>query len=96
LEDRNFYKKEAAERRLINNICQGSAAEIMKLAMILIDKNAPLLGLLVQVYDELLFEYQNEDCISMVRDCMIAAGKDLLVPLTVDIGTGMSWTEAHS
>ncbi len=96
LHDGNSWKREAAERQLINNITQGSAAEIMKLAMIKIKTGPyydPQFGMLVQVYDELLFE--SEDIIGdieIVRECMENAVK-LDVPLTVDCKTGVSWAE---
>jgi len=96
----NQWRREGAERQLINNITQGSAAEIMKLAMIEI-ANDPLLetqvgfGLLVQVYDELLFESENvEDDLFTVKDCMENSIK-LEVPLVVDCKTGPSWGEVN-
>jgi len=89
-----FPKRDAARKQLINNITQGSAAEIMKMAMIGINAAAPQLGLLVQVYDELLFESPDIDAdMCVVEACMLAAGKDLDVPLTVDCHTGESWAE---
>lgn len=92
LTDGNPWKREAAERQLINNITQGSAAEIMKLAMI---KVHPQVGLLVQVYDELLFEEAEdyiEDTTAFVVECMENAIK-LDVPLTVDCAIGRSWAD---
>ncbi len=97
LSDGNSWKREAAERQLINNIAQGSAAEIMKMAMIKIHIANPLIGLLVQVYDELLFESPSqymEDELNTVIDCMKNAVK-LDVPLTVDCKTGTSWADCH-
>lgn len=98
LTNNSSWGKEAAERQLINNIAQGSAAEIMMQAMIKIDKEVPAVGLLVQVYDELLFECEaklmNIHMIN-VEQCMTSA-MQLDVPLTVESGTGVNWTEAHS
>lgn len=97
LHDSNFWKREAAERQLINNIAQGSAAEIMKLAMIKIAKTAPQLGLLVQVYDELLFEASEsefEDALGWVELCMRTTIK-LDVPLTVDCKIGPNWADCQ-
>jgi DNA polymerase-1 len=98
LTDGNPWKREAAERQLINNIAQGSAAEIMKRAMIAIAREtglSPSFGLLVQVYDELLFESTQIACdIEIVEECMENAVK-LDVPLTVDSGIGPNWSEAH-
>lgn len=79
LNDPNPWKRESAERQLINNITQGSAAEVMKMAMIKIAENTQLsktFGLLVQVYDELLWESQHiEHDKPIVIDCMINAIK---------------------
>lgn len=97
----NMWQREAAERQLINNITQGSAAEIMKMAMIGIEKAqrmacfSPSFGLLVQVYDELLFESPDiDEDLKGVRHSMENAVK-LDVPLTVDCHTGESWAECH-
>jgi DNA polymerase I len=93
--DPNPYKREAAERQLINNITQGSAAEIMKLAMIKIYNTAPDLGILVQVYDELLFEapeQEIEDAACWVKECMEQAIL-LAVPLTADMKMGPNWAD---
>jgi DNA polymerase I len=97
LSDGNSWKREAAERQLINNITQGSAAEIMKKAMIKIHKDlnsfSPGFGLLVQVYDELLFEGNNiQNDSLLVTDKMKNAVK-LDVPLTVDAHIGKNWSE---
>lgn len=94
LSDGNSWKREAAERQLINNITQGSAAEIMKMAMISIRRKDPAFGLLIQVYDELVWESPNPEYgIPLVIDAMVNSVK-LDVPLTVDGGTGPNWTEA--
>jgi DNA polymerase-1 len=96
LSNGNKWQREAAQRQLINNITQGSAAEIMKLAMIKCDKDLPNLGLLVQVYDELVFEEEEsymEDTMALVLSCMENAIK-LDVPLTVDCGIGPNWAMA--
>lgn len=97
LTDPNPYKREAAERQLINNITQGSAAEIMKLAMIKIhgmkDVFHPSFGILVQVYDELLFESPRAEVdLLNVKWAMENAIK-LDVPLTVDGKIGRNWEE---
>ena len=54
------WRREGAERQLINNITQGSAAEVMKLAMIKAVQHIPYLGLLIQVYDQLVFEAETD------------------------------------
>ncbi len=98
LDSNNKWKREAAERQLINNIAQASAREVMVKAMLAIDKDPRLsssFGLLVQVYDELLFEsaYIEED-MKIVLDNMQNCVK-LDVPLTVDGKTGSNWSEGH-
>jgi DNA polymerase I len=98
----NSWRREGSERQLINNITQGSAAEIMKLAMIAIDHDKYAFqfhkefGLLVQVYDELLFEspiVEGGD-IEGVKECMENAIK-LDVPLVVDAKSGTNWGEVQ-
>jgi len=85
------WKREAAERQLINNITQGSAAEVMKLAMIRLEQSYPLIGVLAQLYDELLVEGHSGDA-EDVAMCMRKA-VELDVPLTVDCGTGPNWAD---
>lgn len=96
LTDGNKWKKEAAERQLINNITQASAAEIMKLAMIKIYNDERLtksFGLLIQVYDQLIAEsYNMEDDIKIMIEDMETA-ISLEVPLTVDAKIGPNWAE---
>lgn len=98
LNETNPFKREAAERQLINNIVQGSAAEVMKAAMILInncgnEKFSNSFGLLVQVYDELLAESFNmEEDSKQMKWCMENCVK-LDVPLTVDVGIGPNWAD---
>ena len=97
LNDGNSWKREAAERQLINNITQGSAAEIMKMAMINIHETMPGVGLLVQVYDELLFEAPEvfiRDVADEVVENMENSVK-LDVPLTVECKIGPNWAEVH-
>jgi len=95
LSNGNKWQREAAERQLINNITQGSAAEIMKRAMIDIAAGYPSCGLLCQIYDELLFEAPTNQIQSVsdyVIDKMVNSVK-LVVPLTVDSGIGPNWAE---
>lgn len=98
LNEINSWKRESSERQLINNITQGSAAEIMKMAMIDIQTSecfTPSFGLLVQVYDELLFESPEiEIDAELVRVCMENAVK-LDVPLVVKCKTGTNWAKCH-
>jgi DNA polymerase-1 len=98
LSDGNPYKREAAERQCINNITQGSAAEIMKMAMIKINEIWFKFGLLVQVYDELVFEAPMEaiqNYTEGVAHCMENAVR-LDVPLTVDCKIGPNWADCEA
>lgn len=95
LNNGNRWRREGAERQLINNITQGSAAEIMKLAMIKIYPMRYTSGLLVQVYDELLFESENiaVDIPDVVQKMETAVKLD--VPLVVDAKIGPNWGDVH-
>ena len=97
----NALKKQAAERVAINMPIQGSAAELIKIAMIDIQKNIENDKLnskmILQIHDELLFEYpldEEEHLISMVKKSMENA-MSLNVPIIVDYGFGKDWFEAH-
>ena len=97
----NAIKKKAAERMAINMPIQGSAAEMIKVAMISIQDKINKLGmkskLILQIHDELIFESpENEEeiLIKMVVEKMENAMK-LSVPIVVDYGSGFSWLEAH-
>lgn len=95
LSNGNQWRREGAERQLINNITQGSAAEIMKLAMIKIEQNkahfSSEFGLLVQVYDELLAESSAMSAdINLMKWCM-ELSTNLDCPLVVDSKTGPNW-----
>jgi DNA polymerase-1 len=91
----------AGERLATNSVIQGTAADIIKRAMLKIDA---LLGaeklparMLLQVHDELIFEV-DEKSVAPVRDMVrreMEGAAELLVPLTVDIGEGANWEEAH-
>jgi len=93
LSEGNSWKREAAERQLINNIAQGSAAEVIKLAMIKLNKQWPNLGLLIQIYDSLVFESTEMALDSKrVADAMESA-IELKIPLVVDLKIGPRWGE---
>ena len=90
-----------AERNAINAPIQGSAADIIKLAMIKIDKEFSKQKLqsrmLLQVHDELIFDLykpEQEVVMKLVKDCMENALK-FEVPLTVEMGIADNWLEAH-
>jgi DNA polymerase-1 len=102
IRDRNFNIRAFGERTAANSPIQGSAADLIKLAMIRIDKALRESGsrakMLLQVHDELVFEVpENElDSISgMVRREMEHAA-DLRVPLVVDMGSGCNWLVTKS
>lgn len=93
LTEYNKWKREAAERQAVNNLIQGSAAEIQKLAMTLIDKDG--IGILTAVYDSILFESLADllpDEMIKVINCMENAAK-LEVPLVVDAKYGPNWAD---
>ena len=97
----NALKKQAAERVAINMPIQGSAAELIKIAMIDIQKNIEndklKYKMILQIHDELLFEYpldEEEHLILMVKKSMENA-MSLKVPIIVDYGFGKDWFEAH-
>src|SRR5262249_15794490 len=101
IRSRNKQQQQAAERAAINAPMQGTAADIIKRAMIAVDSwleraDAPAC-LIMQVHDELVLEVR-EDAVNEVaagvRSRMVQAA-EVKVPLRVDIGTGGNWDEAH-
>ncbi len=95
----NFNEREAAKRIAVNTPVQGSAADIIKMAMVRI--HSRLKGLkskmIIQVHDELVFEVEEsevERVSSMVKEEMEGA-YPLSVPIKVDMGMGGSWYHAH-
>jgi DNA polymerase-1 len=97
LKNENRQRREIAERAALNAPIQGSAADIIKLAMLRVE--AAILSanlksrLLLQVHDELIFEVasgEKEHLTSIVKKSMESAFK-LKVPLDVNIGLGKSW-----
>lgn len=97
----NMQRRQGAERAAINAPMQGTAADIIKRAMITVDAwlqdSKPNACLVMQVHDELVLEVA-EDELDMVRDEVTArmtAAADLAVPLLVDSGYGKDWDTAH-
>lgn len=97
----NFQRRSAAERQAINAPLQGTAADIIKRAMIDIqdwlEKEEPETKMIMQVHDELVFEIPEskvEQLSKKIREKMQNAAT-LDVPLLVDIGIGNNWDEAH-
>jgi DNA polymerase-1 len=98
---RNHQRRSAAERTAINAPMQGTAADIIKRAMLAVDawieRERPPVRLLMQVHDELVLEVEAgflEQAIGPLREYMEAAAQ-LAVPLVVDVGVGDNWDEAH-
>ncbi|HEX6637452.1 MAG TPA: DNA polymerase I [Steroidobacteraceae bacterium] len=97
---RNRQFAQAAERAAINAPMQGTAADIIKRAMISVDRMCSRDGaarLIMQVHDELVLEVRADrvaEVSDMVRGAMMDAA-ELRVPLKVDVGTGPNWDEAH-
>jgi DNA polymerase-1 len=101
LQSGNFAARAAAERVAINTPVQGSAADLIKKAMLQVDARLraefPDQLLLLQVHDELLLEVDEDhadEVGEMVKEEM-ASAMELSVPLVVDLGTGKDWEEAH-
>jgi DNA polymerase-1 len=96
----NRMRREMAERMALNAPIQGSAADLIKVAMLNVERAIREAGLssrmLLQVHDELVFEVaegEREQLEKLVRTEMAGAA-DLTVPLDVSVGTGRSWHEA--
>ena len=96
----NGMRRKAAERVAINAPMQGTAADIIKRAMIQLDQklqNDPDIAMIMQVHDELVFEVRSEKVAfysDLIKTQMESAA-DLVVPLIVDVGRGTNWDEAH-
>ncbi|CAI1117539.1 DNA polymerase I [Serratia ficaria] len=98
----NGMRRKAAERAAINAPMQGTAADIIKRAMIEVDawlqgQEQPLVRMIMQVHDELVFEVHEsviEASSDRIRELM-ESSMALAVPLKVDVGVGINWDEAH-
>lgn len=97
----NFQVRQFAERTAINTPIQGTAADLIKVAMIRIDeafRERKLRSrMILQVHDELLFDVvpaEKAEVTTLVKDTMESV-LELAVPLVVDMGEGKSWAEAH-
>jgi DNA polymerase-1 len=101
INSKNQVQRSGAERAAINAPMQGTAADIIKRAMIavdawLVDDEEPA-RMLMQVHDELVFEIREdrvEPVAAAIRERMASAA-ELSVPLVVDVGAGANWDEAH-
>lgn len=97
----NHNRRQYAERTAINAPMQGTAADMIKLAMIAVDRwiqnEAAEISMIMQVHDELVFEIPEK----MIKESeekirgMMTAVADLTVPLSVHVGFGRNWDEAH-
>ncbi len=101
LASRNRVLRQAAERMAVNSVIQGTAADLIKKAMVDVDEALAAGSLearvILQVHDELVFEAPNSEVEAvsrLARDTMQDV-HPLRVPLVVDVGTGANWREAH-
>jgi DNA polymerase-1 len=100
LSSRNQALRAGAERAAVNAPMQGTAADIIKRAMIAVAawlKDRDDAHMLMQVHDELVFEVR-ADAVDTVRDAIrqhMSSAAELHVPLVVDVGVGKNWDEAH-
>jgi DNA polymerase-1 len=98
----NGLRRQAAERAAINAPLQGSAADIIKKAMLdvdawIINEASDTTKIIMQVHDELILEAkksESEEVLSKVKEIMEAA-VDLDIPLIVEASVGSNWNEAH-
>ena len=101
INDSNGLRRQAAERAAINAPLQGSAADIIKKAMIDVDqwigKNNPDIKMIMQVHDELIFEVKKDFADEALKNIisLMEGSVKLDIPLIVDANTGANWNEAH-
>ena len=107
INDKNFSVRSFQERAAINAPIQGSAADIIRLAMIKIDKileqdKTNNTKMLLQIHDELIFECLKKDEVQIkkiIKEAMISVSSSeyhmFSVPLEVSINSGDNWGEAH-
>jgi len=101
INSRNQGLRAGAERAAINAPMQGTAADIIKRAMIAVDAWLQSLDgaarMIMQVHDELVFEVRADRVAEIEKGVRkrMAAAAELAVPLVVDVGTGANWDEAH-
>ncbi|MEO1904289.1 MAG: DNA polymerase I, partial [Methylococcales bacterium] len=101
INSRNAARRQYAERTAINAPMQGTAADIIKKAMINVDRwitqEQPDVKMIMQVHDELVFEVPEiarKEHMKSIQLLMSSAA-DLAIPLVVDVGFGRNWDEAH-
>ncbi len=100
IHSKNGMRRKAAERTAINAPMQGSAADIIKLAMLEVNKwlqTQDGIKMIMQVHDELVFEVR-EDLVEMAKEkipAIMGVVTNLSVPLIADVGVGDNWDQAH-
>lgn len=99
INSRNFNEREGAKRIAINTPIQGSAADIIKIAMIRIHEKIKSMRsrMILQVHDELVFEAADKEVeeLQMIVKQEMEGAFALDIPLKVDMGIGNNWSEAH-
>lgn len=101
LSSRNRSLRQSAERAAVNSVIQGTAADLIKKAMVAVDAALIARGMesqmILQVHDELVFETPEAEAqalSALVRECMEQVC-ELAVPLLVEVGAGANWRDAH-
>jgi DNA polymerase-1 len=101
IDDKDYAVRMAAEREAVNTVVQGTAADLIKIAMIRVDTALHARGLrsrlLLQVHDELLLECPHDE-VAVARDLLteeMMAAAALVVPLAVQVAAGPNWNAAH-
>jgi DNA polymerase-1 len=101
INSRNATVRQAAERDAINTPIQGSAADLIKVAMVKVDRAMKEAGLrskmVLQIHDELVFDAPVDEIerLSEIIRREMSSAMDFGVPLEVEIGVGNNWLEAH-
>ena len=101
IKSRNATARMAAERDAINTPVQGTAADLIKIAMVRVSRALKEAGLkarmVLQIHDELLFDVPRDE-VETVRKIAVremSSAMDVGVPLEVSVGVGSNWLEAH-
>ncbi len=101
IDSRNAALRQYAERTAINAPMQGTAADIIKRAMLTVDewllRGDIDVKMIMQVHDELVFEINEQDIDAAIKKIksLMSSAAELTVPLIVDVGVGNNWDEAH-
>lgn len=101
IQSSNGIRRAAAERAAINAPMQGTAADIIKRAMIAVDdwlqSEKPRVKMIMQVHDELVFEVHQDDLDAVAKKIheLMESSTKLDVPLLVEVGSGKNWDQAH-